>query len=155
MAKQRRTKGSGSVFRDSKGYWVYRTERGTDFVTGKRLPPIKTRRKDKIAAREAHRLKVEAYEKGNLGDTTARMTVGEWADMLLETDRPNLKPATVASRRNTNTHIKEVMGAVRLSDVSERHVRMALKAWKDASRPRCACGSRTCRAYSNGPWTVT
>lgn len=62
-ATTRRTKGAGAVFQDGKGVWHFRTERGYDPVTGKRLPPIETTGRIKSDTRDRHKAKILEYQR--------------------------------------------------------------------------------------------
>lgn len=61
--KERRTKGSGSVFQDSKGRWHFRKDMGTDPRTGRRRPPIEATGMVKSEARARLQAKIDEYER--------------------------------------------------------------------------------------------
>lgn len=122
MAGRQRPKGTGSVFRDSRGYWHYRMERGTDFVTGKRLQPIEATGKVKADAKRRFEEKRRRYEQDGWLRTNSVPTLSEYAREWLDRKRPSVNSSTLKTLTTCLRHACERMGGMRLCDIRPAHV---------------------------------
>jgi integrase len=136
MAKKkdhRRTKGSGSVSTDTRGYTVYRLELPADPVTGKRRHKTFTA-KDANKAKEKY---LEARKKliatGVLPSANTPHLKDWLTRWLEEFKRPNVKPRVWESYRSDCRNITNSIGAVRIGDLTAAHVR---KLEKDITSTR-------------------
>lgn len=125
---RRRTKGSGSVTTDTRGYTIYQLELPPDPATGKR-------RHKRFASKTAAVAKAK-YEKerDRLVATGVLPSVktpklADWMDRWLEEfKRPNVKPRVWESYRSDCRNITNSIGAVRIGDLTAAHVRKLEKA---------------------------
>jgi hypothetical protein len=130
---RRRTKGSGSVTTDTRGYTIYQLELPPDPGTGKR-------RHKRFASKTAAVAKAK-YEKerDRLVATGVLPSVktpklADWLDRWLEEfKRPNVKPRVWESYRSDCRNITNSIGAVRIGDLTAAHVR---KLEKDITSTR-------------------
>lgn len=122
MAGRQRPKGTGSVFRDKRGYWHYRMERGTDFVTGRRLPPIEATGKVKADAKRRFEKKCKEYERTGWTHTNSTPTLGEYAKTWMERKRQSVSDGTMRLYRYAMSCACERMGGMKLDEIRPQHV---------------------------------
>ena len=117
-----RGKGEGSVYKRADGMWCVTVElpRGVD---GKRRRKTIARKSKRAALDELDRVKGE-MKAGKVGGD--QQTVKEWFDYWLNHIVPasDARPSTVRGYRSAvNEHIIPELGRVRLTDLSNAHVR--------------------------------
>lgn len=136
MAKKkdhRRTKGSGSVSTDTRGYTVYRLELPADPVTGKRRHRTFTAKDPNRAKEKYTEAKRKLIATGVLPSTNTPH-LKDWLERWLEEfKRPNVKPRVWESYRSDCRNITNSIGAVRIGDLTAAHVR---KLEKDITSSR-------------------
>jgi integrase len=136
MAKKkdhRRTKGSGSVSTDTRGYTVYRLELPADPVTGKRRHRTFTAKDPNKAKEKYTEAKKKLIATGVLPSTNTPH-LKDWLERWLEEfKRPNVKPRVWESYRSDCRNITNSIGAVRIGDLTAAHVR---KLEKDITSTR-------------------
>ncbi|MCI1637085.1 MAG: site-specific integrase [Bifidobacterium crudilactis] len=136
MAKKkdrRRTKGSGSVSTDKRGYTVYRLELPADPVTGKRRHRTFTAKDPNKAKEKYTEAKKKLIATGVLPSTNTPH-LKDWLERWLEEfKRPNVKPRVWESYRSDCRNITNSIGAVRIGDLTAAHVR---KLEKDITSTR-------------------
>lgn len=136
MAKKkdhRRTKGSGSVSTDTRGYTVYRLELPADPVTGKRRHRTFTAKDPNKAKEKYTEAKKKLIATGVLPSTNTPH-LKDWLERWLEEfKRPSVKPRVWESYRSDCRNITNSIGAVRIGDLTAAHVR---KLEKDITSTR-------------------
>ncbi|MCI1868531.1 tyrosine-type recombinase/integrase [Bifidobacterium crudilactis] len=136
MAKKkehRRTKGSGSVSTNTRGYTVYRLELPADPVTGKRRHRTFTSKDPNKAKEKYTEAKKKLIATGVLPSTNTPH-LKDWLERWLEEfKRPNVKPRVWESYRSDCRNITNSIGAVRIGDLTAAHVR---KLEKDITSTR-------------------
>jgi integrase len=127
--------GEGSIYRKTDGTWAGQINMAPEGAKRQRRTVY-----GKTKA-EVQRKLGEAREAKKRGDhSTSSMTFGQWLDRWLE--RTDLKPTTRKGYRSTiNTHLKPLLGNVRLDRLNTGHV----DALHDAMRARPGVGSTTIR----------
>lgn len=125
---RRRTKGAGSVFQDSRGYWRFRREIAPDPVTGRRRY-IEATGLTKGAARERFEKKLAEYQDNYHADAPAssQMTLGDYLDQWIEDMRLRLKPHTWDGYNCRIQAVKQSLGKTRLDELSPQHIRRMIK----------------------------
>ncbi len=127
MAKTRRGKGEGAVYRRGDGYWCAAIEDGRDPETGRRRR-VQVVRRTKRAAVEA--VAAARAERAAGVDDPQRRTVHAWLDEWAANIAPGRAGAgsLVAYRQAVERRLKPYLPDVRLGDLTPTHVRRAFTA---------------------------
>ena len=126
MATRKRTSGSGSVFKDGKGVWRFRKELGKDPATGKRRV-IEAKGRTKAEARERFEAKVGELERTGLLPGGKSPYLVDYADRWLADYRTHVKPTTYRTRAGRIKACTDVIGHVRLKDITPEHIRHCMR----------------------------
>lgn len=122
MARKQRRKGTGSIYKNSRGQWVAAVEAGWTVRGTRRRLTFKARTKAGARARllEARR-RIEA--EGGLTSVTS-ITLKRWADQWLAQRQRSVRPGTYVSDRSAiDRWIIPSIGAVRLDALTPADVR--------------------------------
>lgn len=123
---RRRTKGAGSVFRDKNGTWHFRRELGADPATGKPRR-IEAKGKTKAEARERFEAKVAEMERTGLMPGAKSPYLKDYVERWLEDYRTRVKPTTYRNRAGRLAACCEIIGHVRLKDLTAEHIRVCTR----------------------------
>ncbi|WP_433675515.1 tyrosine-type recombinase/integrase [Microbacterium gorillae] len=131
MARKQRRKGTGSIYRNSRGQWVAAIETGwTERGTRRRLT-LKARTEKEIRARlaEAHQRIAAEGAVASFASTTVK----RWADEWLADRQRAVRPGTyVADRSAVNRWIVPTLGHLRLDALSPADIRKVAVAQENA-----------------------
>lgn len=129
---KQRSKGSGSVYQNSRGQWVASIEAGwTERGTRRRIT-LKAHTKTAALARLAeaqHRIAAE----GSTAQTWDNITVKRWADLWLDQRQNIVRPGTyVSDRSGVSRWIVPTIGHLRLEALIPADIRMVTTAQENA-----------------------
>lgn len=128
---KQRTKGSGSVYRNSRGQWVASIEAGWTAAGVRRRITVKARTKAAVRLRLAEAQRRIAGE-GPGAQTHGSTTVKRWADRWLELRQRTVRPGTyVSDRSGVNRWIVPVIGHLRLEALAPADIRKVAAAQED------------------------
>ncbi|MCI1254496.1 MAG: site-specific integrase [Bifidobacterium tibiigranuli] len=133
MSRQKqRSKGTGSVYQNSRGQWVATIESGwTERGTRCRIT-LKARTEAAVRARLAERQQRIAAE-GSTADTRGSITIKRWADQWLEQRQRIVRPGTyVADRSGATKWIVPSLGHIRLDALVPADIRKLAATQEDA-----------------------
>lgn len=134
MATRKRTPGSGSVFKDGKGVWRFRKDLGKDPATGKRRI-LEARGRTKAEARARFETKLAALERAGLLPGGKSPYLADYAERWLADYRTRVKPTTYRTRAGRINACCEVIGHVRLKDLTPEHVRLCMRTLGERLAP--------------------
>lgn len=123
---RRRTRGAGSVFRDKNGTWHYRRELDRDPSTG-RPRRIEAKGKTKAEARARFDAKVAEMERTGLMPGAKSPLLKDYCERWLADYRTRVKPTTYRTRAGRIRACCEVIGHVRLKDLTAEHIRLCTR----------------------------
>ncbi|PLS26260.1 integrase [Bifidobacterium parmae] len=123
---RRRTPGAGSVIHAKDGTWIIRRELERDPATGRRRR-IQAKGRTKAEARERFEARVAEMERTGLLPGTKSPYLKDYAERWLEEYRMNVKPTTYRTRAGRIKACMEVIGHVRLTDLTAEHVRLCMR----------------------------
>ena len=123
---RRRTKGAGSVFRDKNGVWHFRKDLEPDPATG-RPRRIEAKGRVKAEARARFEAKVEEMERTGLLPGGKSPYLVDYADRWLADYRTRVKPTTYRTRAGRIKACCDVIGHVRLKDLTPEHIRHCMR----------------------------
>ena len=123
---RRRTKGSGSIIHRADGTWEFRREIEPDPATGKRRY-VTAKGRTKADARERFDAKVAGMERTGLLPGSKSPYLKDYAERWLEEYRVNVKPTTYRTRAGRIRACTQVIGHVRLTDLTADHVRKCMR----------------------------
>ena len=126
MVTRKRTPGSGSVFKDGKGVWHFRKELGKDPATGKRRV-LQAKGLTKAEARERYEAKVGELERTGLLPGGKSPYLVDYASRWLADYRTRVKPTTYRTRAGRIKACCDVIGHVRLKDLTPEHIRHCMR----------------------------
>nr|WP_241520154.1 N-terminal phage integrase SAM-like domain-containing protein [Bifidobacterium catulorum] len=123
---RRRTKGAGSIIHRKDGSWEFRREIGRDPATGRRRF-ITAKGKTKADARERFDAKID--ELGRTGRLPGGRSpyLRDYAECWLDEYRMHVKPTTYRTRAGRIKACMEVIGCVRLADLTADHIRKCMR----------------------------
>lgn len=134
MATRKRTPGSGSVFKDGKGVWRFRKDLGKDPATGKRRI-LEARGRTKAEARARFEAKLAALERTGLLPGGMSPYLVDYADRWLADYRTRVKPTTYRTRAGRIKACTDVIGHVRLKDLTPEHIRHCMRVLGERLAP--------------------
>ena len=134
MAAKRRTPGAGSVFRDANGVWHFRKDLGKDPATGKRRM-IQAKGRTKAEARERFDAKIAELERTGLLPGAKSPYLNDYVERWLEDYRLRVKPTTYRTRAGRLHACCQVIGHVRLADLTPEHVRSCMRVLGERLAP--------------------
>lgn len=134
MATRKRTPGSGSVFKDGKGVWRFRKDLGKDPATGKRRV-LEARGRTKAEARARFEAKLAALERTGLLPGGMSPYLADYAERWLADYRTRVKPTTYRTRAGRLKACCEVIGHVRLKDLTPEHIRHCMRVLGERLAP--------------------
>lgn len=134
MATRKRTPGSGSVFKDGKGVWRFRKDLGKDPATGKRRI-LEARGRTKAEARARFEAKLAALERTGLLPGGMSPYLADYAERWLADYRTRVKPTTYRTRAGRLKACCEVIGHVRLTDLTPEHIRHCMRVLGERLAP--------------------
>ena len=123
---RRRTKGAGSIIHRKDGSWEFRREVGRDPATGKRRY-VSAKGRTKAGARERFDARIAEMERTGLLPGAKSPYLKDYAERWLEEYRLNVKPTTYRTRAGRIHACMEVIGCVRLTDLTPDHVRQCMR----------------------------
>ena len=124
--RSRRTKGAGGIIHRADGRWEFRREIGRDPATGKRRF-IAASGRTKADARERFGAKVAETERTGLLPGAKSPYLKDYAERWLEEYRLNVKPTTYRTRAGRIHACMEVIGCIRLTDLTPDHIRKCMR----------------------------
>ena len=122
----RRTKGAGSIIHRKDGSWEFRREVGRDPATGKRRY-VSAKGRTKADARERFDAKVAEMERTGLLPGAKSPYLKDYAERWLEEYRLNVKPTTYRTRAGRIHACMEVIGCIRLTELTPDHIRQCMR----------------------------
>lgn len=134
MAAKRRTPGAGSVFRDANGVWHFRKDLGKDPATGKRRM-IQAKGRTKAEARERFDAKIAELERTGLMPGAKSPYLNDYVERWMEDYRLRVKPTTYRTRAGRLRACCQVIGHVRLADLTPEHVRRCMRVLGERLAP--------------------
>lgn len=134
MAMRKRTPGSGSVFKDGKGVWRFRKDLGKDPATGKRRI-LEARGRTKAEARARFEAKLAALERTGLLPGGMSPYLADYAERWLADYRTRVKPTTYRTRAGRIKACTDVIGHVRLKDLTPEHIRHCMRVLGERLAP--------------------
>lgn len=123
---RRRTKGAGSIIHRANGTWEFRREIERDPATGKRRY-VTAKGRTKADARERFDAKVAQMERTGLLPGSKSPYLRDYAERWLEEYRVNVKPTTYRTRAGRIRACMQVIGHVRLTDLTADHIRKCMR----------------------------
>lgn len=123
---KRRTKGAGTIIHRKDGSWEFRREIDRDPATGKRRY-ISAKGRTKADARERFDAKIAEMERTGLLPGMKSPYLKDYAERWLEEYRLNVKPTTYRTRAGRIKACMEVIGHVRLTDLTADHIRQCMR----------------------------
>lgn len=133
MAK-RRTQGSGSVFKDANGVWHYRKDLGRDPATGRRRT-VGAKGRTKADARARFNAKLAELERTGLLPGGKSPELADYTERWLADYRTRVKPTTYRTREGRLKACNEVIGHVRLKDLTPEHIRRCMRVLGERLAP--------------------
>lgn len=130
----RRTYGSGSIFRDAKGVWHFRKDIGRDPATGRRRT-IEARGRTRADARARFNAKVAELERTGLLPGGKSPELADYTERWLADYRTRVKPTTYRTREGRLKACNEVIGHVRLKDLTPEHIRRCMRVLGERLAP--------------------
>lgn len=130
----RRTYGSGSIFRDAKGVWHFRKDLGRDPATGRRRT-IEARGRTRADARARFNAKVAELERTGLLPGGKSPELADYTERWLADYRTRVKPTTYRTREGRLKACNEVIGHVRLKDLTPEHIRRCMRVLGERLAP--------------------
>ncbi|MCI1642208.1 MAG: site-specific integrase [Actinomyces sp.] len=129
---KQRSKGTGSVYQNSRGQWVASIETGwTERGTRRRIT-LKARTEAAVRVRLTEAQQRIAAE-GPTAQTYASITVKRWADRWLEQRQRVVRPGTyVSDRSGVNRWIIPAIGHLRLDALTPADIRKVASAQEEA-----------------------
>lgn len=121
----RRTYGSGSIFRDAKGVWHFRKDIGRDPATGRRRT-IEARGRTRADARARFNVKLAELERTGLLPGGKSPELADYTERWLADYRTRVKPTTYRTREGRLKACNEVIGHIRLKDLTPEHIRRCM-----------------------------
>ena len=134
MGTRKRTPGSGSVFKDGNGVWHFRKDLGKDPATGKRRT-IQAKGRTKAEARERFEAKLAELERTGLLPGGESPYLVDYADRWLADYRTRVKPTTYRTRAGRIKACTDVIGHVRLKDLTPEHIRHCMRVLGERLAP--------------------
>lgn len=130
----RRTYGSGSIFRDAKGVWHFRKDTGRDPATGRRRT-IEARGRTRADARARFNAKVAELERTGLLPGGKSPELADYTERWLADYRTRVKPTTYRTREGRLKACNEVIGHIRLKDLTPEHIRRCMRVLGERLAP--------------------
>lgn len=134
MATRKRTPGSGSVFKDKNGVWHFRKDLGKDPATGKRRT-IQAKGRTKAEARERFEAKLSELERTGLLPGGRSPYLVDYAERWLSDYQTRVKPTTYRTRAGRIKACTDVIGHVRLKDLTPEHIRHCMRVLGERLAP--------------------
>ena len=134
MGTRKRTPGSGSVFKDGNGVWHFRKDLGKDPATGKRRT-IQAKGRTKAEARERFEAKLAELERTGLLPGGRSPYLVDYADRWLADYRTRVKPTTYRTRAGRIKACADVIGHVRLKDLTPERIRHCMRVLGERLAP--------------------
>jgi len=129
---KQRSKGTGSVYRNSRGQWVAAIETGWTEQGKRRRLTFKARTEVEVRARLAEAQQRIAAE-GTSALLGGRITVKRWADLWLEQRQRIVRPGTfIADRSGIKRWIIPNIGHIQLDSLVPADIRKVANAQEDA-----------------------
>lgn len=129
---KQRSKGTGSVYQNSRGQWVASIEAGWTESGARRRITLKARTESAVRVRLAETQQRIAAE-GSTTQACGSITVKRWADRWLEQRQRTVRPGTyVSDRSGVNRWIVPAIGNVRLDALVPADIRKVATAQEDA-----------------------
>lgn len=134
MATRKRTPGSGSVFKDKNGVWHFRKDLGKDPATGKRRT-IQAKGHTKAETRERFEAKLAELERTGLLPGGRSPYLVDYAERWLSDYQTRVKPTTYRTRAGRIKACTDVIGHVRLKDLTPEHIRHCMRVLGERLAP--------------------
>ena len=134
MATRKRTPGSGSIFKDKTGVWHFRKDLGKDPATGKRRT-IQAKGRTKAEARERFEAKLAELERTGLLPGGKSPYLVDYAERWLADYQTRVKPTTYRTRAGRIKACADVIGYVRLKDLTPEHIRHCMRVLGERLAP--------------------
>ncbi|WP_061009533.1 tyrosine-type recombinase/integrase [Mycolicibacterium mucogenicum] len=129
---KQRSKGTGSIYQNSRGQWVASIEAGWTERGARHRITLKARTRAAIRVRLAEAKRQIAAE-GTTIQTSGTITVKRWADRWLEQRQRTVRPGTyVSDRSGVHRWIVPTIGHLRLEALVPADIRKVAAAQEDA-----------------------
>ncbi|WP_341258302.1 tyrosine-type recombinase/integrase [Gordonia malaquae] len=129
---KQRTKGTGSIYQNSRGQWVASIETGWTVRGYRRRTTLKARTKAEVRRRLAQTQQQIAAE-GSASTNVGSITVKRWADRWLDERQRMVRPGTyVADCSGVHRWIVPTIGHIRLDALVPADIRRVAMAQEDA-----------------------
>ena len=132
--RERRTKGAGSIIHGKDGTWRFRKDLGADPATGKRRY-VEAKGRTKAEARERFDAKIAELERTGLMPGAKSPYLNDYVERWLEDYRLRVKPTTYRTRAGRLRACCQVIGHVRLADLTAEHVRRCMRVLGERLAP--------------------
>lgn len=132
--RKRRTKGAGSIIHGKDGTWRFRKDLGADPATGKRRY-VEAKGRTKAEARERFDAKIAELERTGLMPGAKSPYLNDYVERWLEDYRLRVKPTTYRTRAGRLHACCQVIGHVRLADLTPEHVRRCMRVLGERLAP--------------------
>ncbi len=132
--RKRRTKGAGSIIHGKDGTWRFRKDLGADPATGKRRY-VEAKGRTKAEARERFDAKLAELERTGLMPGSKSPYLVDYTERWLRDYRTRVKPTTYRTRAGRLKAVNEVIGHVRLADLTPEHIRRCMRVLGERLAP--------------------
>lgn len=122
------------MFRDKNGTWHYRKDLGVDPATGKRRM-LQAKGSTKAEARERFEAKLAEMERTGLVPGAKSPYLVDYTERWLRDYRTRVKPNTYRTREGRLKACNEVIGYVRLRELTSEHVRHCMRVLGERLAP--------------------
>ena len=111
------------MFKDANGVWHYRKDLGRDPSTGRRRT-VGAKGRTKADARARFNVKLAELERTGLLPGGKSPELADYTERWLADYRTRVKPTTYRTREGRLKACNEVIGHVRLKDLTPEHIRL-------------------------------
>lgn len=132
--RKRRTKGAGSIIHCKDGTWRFRKDLGVDPSSGRRRY-VEAKGRTKAEARERFDAKLAELERTGLLPGAKSPYLIDYTERWLKDYRTRVKPTTYRTRAGRLKACNEVIGHVRLTDLTPEHVRHCMRVLGERLAP--------------------
>jgi integrase len=122
------------VFKDANGVWHYRKDLGRDPATGRRRT-VGAKGRTKADARARFNAKLAELERTGLLPGGKSPELADYTERWLADYRTRVKPTTYRTREGRLKACNEVIGHVRLKDLTPEHIRRCMRVLGERLAP--------------------
>ena len=122
------------MFKDANGVWHYRKDLGRDPSTGRRRT-VGAKGRTKADARARFNVKLAELERTGLLPGGKSPELADYTERWLADYRTRVKPTTYRTREGRLKACNEVIGHVRLKDLTPEHIRRCMRVLGERLAP--------------------